>query len=254
MGHPQHQHPQSYGPGMQHFGPTGSVQNSPRFQAPQMAFNGQMQGMPMQQFGGGQMQGYGMSPNMAYRQMSVPPNPQMMMMPGHPQGQSTSYDTRIDKFPYADITIVPMQQSFGRPNHQGYNPQMMPGGMPGMPNGPSGGNFMGGPMPNQQQSYSPMPPHATPHMQQGPYGGSPRPGHMMQHTQSHQGYQPPPMHMGMQPPPFPQNGAPHPYHMQQRQMSTGGYIPQMTPRQAQAMPAPAGMQPSPGQGHGDEGK
>lgn len=83
-----HSHPQGYGPGMPHLGPNGSVQNSPRFQQPQMAFNGQMQNMPMPQFAGQQMQGYQMSPNMQYRQMNMPPNGPMMMHPG--QGQSTT--------------------------------------------------------------------------------------------------------------------------------------------------------------------
>jgi hypothetical protein len=259
---PHHGHPQGYAPGMPHFGPNGSVQNSPRFQHQQMAFNGQMPGVPMQQFAGGQMQGYGMSPSMGYRQMNMPPSGPMMMMPGHPQGQSKLTLVHHMSSSHANIYAVQVPQNYPR-GPQGYNPQMMPG-MPGMPNGPSGNNFMGGPMPGQQQSYSPMPPHATPQMHQThPYASSPRPGHMMQHTQSHQGYQPNPMHMGMggpgmaPGPPFAQNpGAPHPYHMQQRQMSQGAY-PQMTPRQGQVMPV--GMQqPSPGQmgvgSHGDEGK
>lgn len=71
----------------QHFGPSGSVQNSPRAQQmPVAPFNNQMPPMA-QQFPGQPMPpGYGMSPSMQYRQphMQSP----MMMMPGQPQGQS----------------------------------------------------------------------------------------------------------------------------------------------------------------------
>lgn len=87
-------YPQQHGPGFdprlqqQHFGPNGSVQNSPRAQQmPVAPFNNQMPPMP-QHFPGQPMPGYGMSPSMQYRQphMQGP----MMMMPGQPQGQSES--------------------------------------------------------------------------------------------------------------------------------------------------------------------
>ncbi|KAK5171388.1 poly(A)-binding protein binding protein [Saxophila tyrrhenica] len=275
---PHHSHPQGYGPGMPHFGPNGSVQNSPRFQHQQMAFNGQMQGMPMPQFAGQQMQGYQMSPSMQYRQMNMPPNGPMMM---HPQNQSKSRHPH-DRDAVTNDTSVPGHQGFQRGGPpQGYNQQMMPGTMP---NQPHGGNFMpGAPMPGQhpghnpqQQNFSPMPPHAQPQMHPGGYAGSPRPsGHMMQHASSHQGFQPQHnmggmmgggmnMNMGQMgpggqqpgPPHFPGPGVPHPYHLQHRQMSQGAY-PQMTPRGGHAAPA---MGPSPGHGggamggQGDEGK
>ncbi|KAK3722777.1 poly(A)-binding protein binding protein [Vermiconidia calcicola] len=227
MPQPQHQHPHAYGPNMQQFGPNGSVQSSPRFQPPQMAFNGQMPGMPMPQFAGQQMQGYGMSPNMQYRQVNMPPQGPMMMMPSQQHQQ------------------MPIPQGYPR-NHGQFNPQMM-GGVP-MANQHSAGGFM---PPQQPQSFSPMPPHAQPqhqhHMQQHPHGGyqgSPRP-HVMQQTASAQGYQP--QYMGPSP------GQHHPYQMQHRQMSAGGW----TPRQQAAIPNMP-MQPSPGMHglgrDGDEGK
>lgn len=97
QGPPHHRqqqfYPQQHGPGFdprlqqQHFGPNGSVQNSPRAQQmPVAPFNNQMPPMP-QHFPGQPMPpGYGMSPSMQYRQphMQGP----MMMMPGQPQGQS----------------------------------------------------------------------------------------------------------------------------------------------------------------------
>lgn len=85
---PHHGHPQGYGQGMPQFPPNGSVQNSPRFQAPQMAYGAQMPPMQMPQYGG--QAGYQMSPNMQYRQMSMPPNGPMMMMPHQGPGQSKS--------------------------------------------------------------------------------------------------------------------------------------------------------------------
>lgn len=83
---PHHGHSQGYGQGMPQFAPNGSVQNSPRFQAPQMAYGGQMPPMQMPQYGG--QAGYQMSPSMQYRQMNMPPNGPMMMMPHQGQGQS----------------------------------------------------------------------------------------------------------------------------------------------------------------------
>ena len=254
---PHHHHQQPYGPGMQQFGPNGSVQSSPRFQPPQMAFNGQMPAMPMPQFAG-QMQPYGMSPNMQYRQPNIPPQGPMMMMgpgQGHAQSECSLIEPPMSFVANADVlTVGQMPPGYPRGPNQ-FTPQMM-GGVP-MANQPSGG-FMGGPIP-QQQSYSPMPHHATPHMQHmqpGGYTGSPRPP-MMQQTASHQGFQPNPMHMGHPPPPHfapsPATGPAHPYHLQQRQMSgPGAYHPHMTPRQQQVVP----MQHSPGMvgSHGDEGK
>jgi hypothetical protein len=95
-------HPGQFGPGMHGFGGNGSVHSSPRFSGAQVAFNGQIpQGMGMPQFAGQQfngqqvghmgMQGYGMSPQMGYRQVQMPGMPPggpggMMMMPGG-QGQ-----------------------------------------------------------------------------------------------------------------------------------------------------------------------
>ncbi|KAK0286738.1 poly(A)-binding protein binding protein [Friedmanniomyces endolithicus] len=88
--------PASFDPRMQHFGPNGSVQSSPRFPHAQMAaFNSQMpphmQQIPVPFAGGGQlMQGgipIGISPSLQPRQMvggpGMPPGgPQAMMMQG----------------------------------------------------------------------------------------------------------------------------------------------------------------------------
>lgn len=75
-------HGQNFDPRMQFPGGPGSVQNSPRYQHAQMAgYNGAMGQIPMPQFAGQQMQAYGMSPNMGYRQMQNPGAPQMMMAP-----------------------------------------------------------------------------------------------------------------------------------------------------------------------------
>ncbi|KAF2771248.1 hypothetical protein EJ03DRAFT_325697 [Teratosphaeria nubilosa] len=228
---PAHFPPQMHG----QFGPNGSVQNSPRFNPAQVAFNGQMGGMP--QFGGQMMQPYGMSPSSRFAQ------PSMAMNPGQP-------------------FMLPLQQPGQMPHVRpgGFNqgPQMMPqmGGQVMMPQ-----HSQGGYNPNMHQPYSPMPPHAQPaggfpHMPPGHgtpqgYAASPRPP-MMQHSSSQQGFQPP---MGglMQGPPFaPGPGQPPPHHWQ-RQMSGGGHgFPQMTPRQQQAQIA---AHPSPGMGAaGDEGK
>lgn len=90
------QHGHGFDPRLQqgHFGPNGSVQNSPRAQQmPVAPFNNQMPPMP-QHFPGQPMPpGYGMSPSMQYRQphMQGP----MMMMPGQPQGQSKSFYSRL---------------------------------------------------------------------------------------------------------------------------------------------------------------
>lgn len=117
--------------------------------------------------------------------------------------------------------------------------------------------FMNGP-PHQGGGYSPMPPHAQPqHVgpPNGPYNASPRPGpHMMQHTNSHQGFQ-----GGMMQPSFAPSPAHHPMHMGQRQYSHGAGPPQyggmqhMTPRQGQAMPH-QGMSPMGGMQQGEDGK
>jgi hypothetical protein len=86
-------HGQNFDPRMQFpgGGPANSVQNSPRYQQAQMAgFNGQMGPMQMgqmPQFAGQPMQGYGMSPSLAYRQMQNP-GAQQMMVPPHPQSKS----------------------------------------------------------------------------------------------------------------------------------------------------------------------
>ncbi|KAK4496344.1 hypothetical protein PRZ48_012324 [Zasmidium cellare] len=227
---PGHGHGPSFDPRMQpSFGPNASVQNSPRAQQiPVAPFNGQMPPMPVQQFPGQPVPGYGMSPSMQYRQPSMQGGPPMMM-PGQMGGQ-----------------MGPMQPGYP-PNHQFRGPQM---GGHMMVQQPSQG-YVNGPMP--QQGYSPMPPHAQPHMphmQQhgGPagYSGSPRPT-MMQHNGSHQGFQP---GMPMQPHFVPSPGQPHPYHLQQHRAMSGGY-PQMTPRQQNAVPNHS----SPGMGaQGDEGK
>lgn len=240
--------PHGFDPRMQQFGPNGSVQSSPRFPQAQVAFNGQMQGMPMQPFVGQQMPGYGMSPSMQYRQVQIPQGGPMMVMPNQQHNQS-EYRGLQEKYMLhpANIDVVgQMPQGYPPrgPAPQGYQQGM--GGVP-MVNQPSGG-FMNGPMP-QQQSYSPMPPPAQPYMaqmQNQGYAASPRPP-MMQHSGSHQGFQ-----SGMMPPQFAQQGQPHPYHMQQRQMSAGGY-PHMTPRQQYSVP----NHPSPGMGvpsQGDDGK
>uniref|UniRef100_A0A2D3VJU2 LsmAD domain-containing protein n=1 Tax=Ramularia collo-cygni TaxID=112498 RepID=A0A2D3VJU2_9PEZI len=214
----------------QHFGPNGSVQNSPRAQhMPVAPFNNQMPPMP-QHFPGQPMPpGYGMSPSMQYRQphMQGP----MMMMPGQPQGQ------------------MPMRPGNYGPGPQFNGPQM---GGHMMVQQQSGG-YANGPMP---QNFSPMPPHAQPHMphnmqQHGNQGfqGSPRPP-MMSHQGSHQGFQP---GMPMQPHFQPSPGQ-HPYHLQQQQRAMSGSFQQMTPRQQAAVP----NHPSPGMGgapvQGDEGK
>lgn len=92
-------YPQSHGHGFDprlqqgHFGPNGSVQNSPRVQQmPMVPFNNQMQPMPQHFPGQPMLPGYGMSPSMQYRQphMQGP-----MMMPGQPQGQSKSILQRL---------------------------------------------------------------------------------------------------------------------------------------------------------------
>lgn len=91
-----HPHTQGFDPRMQFpGGPGNSVHSSPRFPQAQMAaFNGhvgQMPQMPMPQFAGQPMQGYGMSPNMSYRQLHMPPGGgPAMMLPGQPHGPSTS--------------------------------------------------------------------------------------------------------------------------------------------------------------------
>ncbi|KAK5133964.1 hypothetical protein LTR08_007084 [Meristemomyces frigidus] len=225
----------SFDPRMQQFGPGGSVQSSPRFQPPNLAFNGQMPHMQMPQFGGQPMPGYGMSPSMAYRQPQVMQGGPMMM-PSHQQGQAPQ-----------------MRQGFQQGPPYGGPPM---GGQMMVPN-PSGGGYMNGPpmSQQQQQGYSPMPPHAQPnlpHMQgahggPGGYQGNPRP-QMMQQQGSHQGF-PPQMQQHMQPPFAPSPGQPHPYHYQRQMSGQGGY-PQMTPRQQQAVP----QHPSPGMAQGDEGK
>jgi hypothetical protein len=150
----------------------------------------------------------------------------------------------------------------GGPQPYGNPQQMM---APPGPNGVPQNYMQGMPMmPNQQPhpSYSPMPQHVTPHMHPaGPYGGSPRPGHMMQHAASHQGFNPNSQHMGPNGPGMQMNmggmppmaASPHPHYLSHRHMSGGqlqGGYPQMTPRQGHAMPHPS--QPSPGAA--DEGK
>lgn len=248
--HQQGPHPGQFDPrmaGQPMYGPNGSVQNSPRFPQAQMAYGPQM-GMP--QFGGQggvpgkrspdssvlthalltSISGYGMSPSMQYRQPNMQPqNGGMVMQPGM---QPNNY---------------PPMPSGPFPNPPNFNNQQMQGRPP----------FMNGP--HQGGAYSPMPPHAQPqHMgpPQGPYNASPRPGpHMMQHTNSHQGFQ----GGGMMQPPFAPSPGHHPMHMGQRQYSHGAGppqygMPQMTPRQGQAMPHQHGMSPMGGMQQGEDGK
>ena len=173
-----------------------------------------------------------MSPSMQYRQPHLPPQNSGMMMQQRMQP---------NQFPPMPSGPFP-----GPPNQ--FNNQQMQGQPP----------FMNGP--HQGGGFSPMPPHAQPqHMgpPQGPYNASPRPGpHMMQHTNSHQGFQA----QGMMQPPFAPSPSHHPMHMGQRQYSHGGGpppqygMPQMTPRQGQAMPHQPGMSPMGGMGQGDDGK
>jgi hypothetical protein len=253
--YPQQQHGPSFDPRLQqHFGPNGSVQNSPRAQqVPIAPFSGQMPPMP-QGFPGQQMPpGYGMSPQMGFRQPHIQGGPGMMMMPGQPQSQSESRRIR-DRFAKLSLTVFPVGQM--RPGQYGQGPQFGSPHMGGhmMVQQHSGG-YANGPMP--QQGFSPMPPNAQPHMphmqqhanNQG-FSGSPRPP-MMSHQGSHQGFQP---GMQMQQPHFPPNpNQPHPYHYNQQRAMSGGF-PQMTPRQQHAVPmnASPGMGGAPGQG--DEGK
>lgn len=89
--------PHGFDPRMHHqYGPNGFVQSSPRFAPAQIAYPGQMPGMPMTGYGGPQqmqMQGYGMSPSMGYRTVNMggsggPGQPQMMMPGQQGHGQS----------------------------------------------------------------------------------------------------------------------------------------------------------------------
>ncbi|KAF2479994.1 hypothetical protein BDY17DRAFT_29880 [Neohortaea acidophila] len=243
---PPPQGPQMYDPRMQQFGPNGSVQSSPRFPHAQVSFNGQMPGMSMPPYGGQQMQGYGMSPNMSYRQLNPPPQQQMMMM--QPNMQHNQMAPMPGQYP-------PRGPGGGPP----FNTQMMQGGMPMIQQGSTPSPYMHAPQPGGQP-YSPMPPQQQQqnmpgHIQHPGYAGSPR-GHMMQHSGSHQGFQP----GGMMPPQQQQQqpysagpGQGYPYHMQQRQMSSGGGAggyPHMTPRQQYSAP----MQPSPGMPGGQQGQ
>lgn len=237
---PQQPHGPPFDPRFQqHFGPNGSVQNSPRpphgMPAP---FNAQMPfpagGMP-----GQPMPGYGASPSMQIRQPNMPP--QGMMMPGQP---AHSKSRKRAPMTTTQLMSQVMQMPPNYPPGPHFRPQPMGGHM--MVQQGSGG-YPGGPV---QPGFSPMPPHNQPHMphmqQNGPggYSGSPRPP-MMQHQGSHQGYNP-----QMQPHYMPSPGQPHPYHMQQRAMS-GGFN-HMTPRQQHSVPnhSSPGMAPA----QGDEGK
>ncbi|TKA83466.1 hypothetical protein B0A55_00590, partial [Friedmanniomyces simplex] len=211
--------PGGFDPRMQHFGPNGSVQNSPRFPHAQIAaFNTQMpphmQQMPVQFAGAQPMHGggvqFGISPSMQPRQMAggpgMPPGgPQAMMMQhggsqqggyGGGGGGGGQHHGLSQQGPRGGF---PPGQQFGgggaQQQHMGGAPMMVPN----LSNG-GGGGYMNGPPPQQQQGqgqgYSPMPHHAQMHLGHGTpgpgpggYAGSPRPA-MMAHSGSHQGFNP----------------------------------------------------------------
>ncbi|KAK1818301.1 poly(A)-binding protein binding protein [Friedmanniomyces endolithicus] len=216
--------PASFDPRMQHFGPNGSVQSSPRFPHAQMAaFNSQMpphmQQIPVPFAGGGQlMQGgipIGISPSLQPRQMvggpGMPPGgPQAMMMQGGGYGGGGANGgggqhhgpSSVQQGPRGGGFLPGQQQFFAGGGGQQQQPHMggAPMMAPSMSNGGGGGGvYMNGLPPQQQQGqgqgYSPMPHHAQMqhpgHGTPGPggYAGSPRPA-LMAHSLSHQGFNP----------------------------------------------------------------
>ncbi|TKA49201.1 hypothetical protein B0A54_01277 [Friedmanniomyces endolithicus] len=207
--------PASFDPRMQHFGPNGSVQSSPRFPHAQMAaFNTQMpphmQQMPVPFANGGQlMQGgfpLGISPSLQPRQMvggpPMPPGgPQAIMMQGGGYGGGGQHHgpSSVQQGPRGGGFPPGQQQFFGG---GGAQQQQQMGGAPmmapSMSNGGGGGGVYMNGLPPQQgqgqgQGYSPMPHHAQMqhpgHGAPGPggYAGSPRPA-LMAHSLSHQGF------------------------------------------------------------------
>lgn len=158
---PQHPHSQGSFDGRPNWPqPGSSVQSSPRFAPPPMAFNGQMPQMP---YGQPMPQQFGMSPGLPYRQL--PGGPPFMNVPPQQMGGHMMVQQ-----PSGGYANGPMPQGFNgspRPHpmshqgsHQGHQPQYM------MP--PQGPQMM------PQPQMSPMPGYAQPHFQ----------GHMPQQGQS----------------------------------------------------------------------